>query len=149
MGVSDSILGGLSGVVTNDASAMVGDLAGGNAALQTILAELKASVICKRQGLACYNLIKLHLDDNMVLAARVAQEVNDWKPDKVFIDQGAGVGVIDRLRQLGFDVVEVPFGSTADDSKHYANKRAEMWSDRKSTRLNSSHSAKSRMPSSA
>ena len=43
MGVSDSILGGLSGVVTNDASAMVGDLAGGGAALQTILAELKAS----------------------------------------------------------------------------------------------------------
>ena len=87
-----------------------------------------SSVICKRQGLACHNLIKLHLDDNMVLAARVAQEVNDWKPDKVFIGQGAGVGVIDRLRQLGFDVVEVPFGSTADDSKHYANKRAEMWS---------------------
>lgn len=86
-----------------------------------------SSVICKRQGLACHNLIKLHLDDNMVLAARVAQEINDWKPDKVFIDQGAGVGVIDRLRQLGFDVVEVPFGSTADDGKHYANKRAEMW----------------------
>ena len=43
MGVSDSILGGLFGVVTNDASAMVGDLAGGAPALQTILAELKAS----------------------------------------------------------------------------------------------------------
>jgi hypothetical protein len=42
MGVSDSIFGGLSGVI-NNASAMTGDLAGGNAALQTILTELKAS----------------------------------------------------------------------------------------------------------
>jgi len=86
-----------------------------------------SSCITKRQGMACFTQIKLRLDDNMVLAARVAQEINEWKPDKVFVDQGAGVGVIDRLRQLGYDVVEVPFGSTADDEKHYANKRAEMW----------------------
>ena len=40
-----------------------------------------------------------------------------------------GGGVIDRLRQLGYDcVVEVPFGGSASKPGQYANKRAEMWS---------------------
>lgn len=84
------------------------------------------SVICKRQGLAVFPLIKMRIPDNMIVAARIAQEIDEWKPDAVFIDQGAGVGVIDRLRQLRYEVVEVPFGSTADDPDHYYNKRTEM-----------------------
>jgi hypothetical protein len=35
--------------------------------------------------------------------------------------------VVDRLRQTGYDVVEVQFGSKPDDPRKYANKRAEMW----------------------
>jgi hypothetical protein len=85
------------------------------------------SVICKRQGLACLNLLKLRIPDNMQVAAMIAHEINEWEPDAVFIDQGAGVGVIDRLRQLGHDVVEVPFGSKADEDERFANKRMEMW----------------------
>ena len=49
-----------------------------------------------------------------------------WQPDAVFIDAGRGEGVIDRLRQLGFSVIEVNFGSKALVDA-YANKRAEMW----------------------
>lgn len=72
--------------------------------------------------------------DTMQLAARVA-EVLDGRHPKVEIDMidacfidggGVGGGVIDRLRQLGHDVIEVNFGSKAAD-KRYANKRAEMW----------------------
>ncbi len=86
------------------------------------------SVICKRQGLAVFPLTKMRIPDNMIVAARIAQEIDEWKPDAVFIDQGAGVGVIDRLRQLKYDmVIEVPFGSAADDPDHYYNKRTEMW----------------------
>lgn len=48
---------------------------------------------------------------------------------------GVGGGVIDRLRQLGVDVVEVQFGSKATpnlaqtnrEKARYANKRAEIW----------------------
>jgi hypothetical protein len=56
----------------------------------------------------------------------VAEAIATNKPDAVFIDAGRGEGVIDRLRQLGYDIVEVNFGGKPMDS-HYVNKRAEMW----------------------
>ena len=62
----------------------------------------------------------------MQLAARVAAEIDRWRPDAVFCDAGAGAGVIDRLRQLRHDVVEVPFGGKPIDAQ-YLNRRTEMW----------------------
>lgn len=85
------------------------------------------SVIMKRRGLICYEPIVMSGLDNMEVAARVAVEITSWKPDGVFIDAGAGSGVIDRLRQIGFDVVEVPFGGKAIASKLFNNRRSEMW----------------------
>ena len=63
----------------------------------------------------------------MELAARVAGHINDHDPDAVFIDSGAGAGVIDRLRQLDYDVVEVPFGGRAISEAQFVNRRSEMW----------------------
>lgn len=85
------------------------------------------SVICKRQGLQCFTMQVHNGIDNMALASRVAQEIEEWKPDAVFIDSGAGAGIIDRLRQLGYQPIEVPFGGKAANERLYANKRAEMW----------------------
>jgi hypothetical protein len=62
----------------------------------------------------------------MDLASRAAAIINEWQPDAVFCDAGNGSGVIDRLRQLGFDVIEVHFGGKPTNIK-YLNKRAEMW----------------------
>ncbi len=84
------------------------------------------SVIFRRQGLVAYPPQVYRGIDNMALAGRVAAEIERWTPDAVFIDAGAGAGVIDRLRQLGHDVIEVNFGGRAIDVR-YANKRAEMW----------------------
>jgi len=86
-----------------------------------------ATVICKRQGMATFPLISYNIPDNMLVATQIALEIDAFKPDAVFIDQGYGVGVIDRLRQLGYSVIEVPFGGSADDKDHFANKRAEMY----------------------
>jgi hypothetical protein len=86
------------------------------------------SVIQKRQGLYCHEPIKLKDYDNMQLANRVAHEINEWKPDAVFIDAGRGEGVIDRLRELGYSVVEVNFGG-ASAKERAANKATEMWMD--------------------
>lgn len=83
-------------------------------------------VIQPRQGLVAFKPKKYRGIDNMVFAGVVANEIREFKPDAVFIDQGAGTGVIDRLRQLGYDIIEVPFGSSSS-SKKYVNKRAEMW----------------------
>lgn len=84
------------------------------------------SVIVKRQGLAVAPPWVFRGIDNMALAAQVAHRIEEEKPDAVFIDAGAGSGVIDRLRQLGHEVVEVNFGGKPIDVR-YANKRAEMW----------------------
>lgn len=65
--------------------------------------------------------------DNMKLAEIVAREIEDHRPDAVFIDAGRGEGVIDRLRQLGYTVMEVPFGGKAIREDKYVNRRAEMW----------------------
>lgn len=84
------------------------------------------SVIFPRQGLQAFDPVILHGIDNMALAGRVASRIADWQPDAVFIDAGNGAGVIDRLRQLGHNIVEVNFGGKASDPR-YVNKRAEMW----------------------
>ena len=84
------------------------------------------SVILMRQGLAAHAPLVFRGMDNMALVGRVAQEIEAQRPASVFVDSGAGAGVIDRLRQLGHAVVEVPFGGAASDSR-YLNKRAEMW----------------------
>ena len=85
------------------------------------------SVIFARQGLQVFDpQIYLGLN-NMDLAGRVAMKIDDWNPDAVFIDAGAGSGVIDRLRQLGYgQIIEVNFGGRAIDQL-YVNKRTEMW----------------------
>lgn len=84
------------------------------------------SVIMYRQGLQVFEPWVGRGIDNMALADKVAAEIDRWCPDAVFIDAGAGSGVIDRLHQLGYEVIEVHFGGRANDSL-YLNKRAEMW----------------------
>lgn len=90
------------------------------------------SVIVRRQGLQCFDPLVYRGIDNMDLAARVAAQIKEHNPDAVFIDSGAGAGVIDRLRQLDFDVIEVPFGGKSTYPNLYLNRRAEMWFEMKS-----------------
>ena len=84
------------------------------------------SAIVIRQGLRCGPPIVFQGIDNMALAAKVAELIERLAPDAVFVDAGNGSGVIDRLRQLGHDVSEVPFGGSPNDPQ-YVNKRTEMW----------------------
>lgn len=67
--------------------------------------------------------------DLMELASRVAEHAESLKADAVMVDGGGvGGGVIDRLKQLGYSVYDVNFGSSAQDKDKYHNKTAEMWS---------------------
>ena len=45
----------------------------------------------------------------------------------MFIDAGQGQGVIDRLRHMGHEVAEVPFGGRALSERRFVNRRSEMW----------------------
>ena len=86
------------------------------------------SVIATRQGLYCRPFRVFTKIDNMALAAQVAQAIEDTQADGVFVDAGNGAGVIDKLRQMGFEVTEVAFGGKPSRPR-YVNKRAEMWGE--------------------
>jgi len=85
------------------------------------------SVIFRRQGRQAFKPVVYRGIDNMDLAARVANLIEQYDPDAVFCDAGAGSGVIDRLRQLSYDVIEIPFGGKATKPEQYLNRRSEMW----------------------
>jgi hypothetical protein len=83
-------------------------------------------VTMRRQGLQAFDPKIYRGLDNMTAAGLVAQEIEEWHPDAVFVDAGAGSGIIDRLRQLGHTVMEVNFGGKPM-SPRYVNRRTEMW----------------------
>ena len=92
------------------------------------------SVIRTRVGrdAASIDVKKYRGIDTMQLAARVVEHVGYLKQlglrVVIFVDGGGvGGGVVDRLRQLNMDPIEVQFGGKPDEPRKYANKRAEMW----------------------
>ena len=86
------------------------------------------SVILVRQGTAILDIKRFRGLDTMELSARVAEAHREHHPSAVFIDGvGVGAGVVDRLRQMDYDVTDVNGGAKALDEKIYYNHRAEMW----------------------
>lgn len=70
--------------------------------------------------------------DTMSFAGKIADAIVKYKPDGVFIDVGGiGGGVVDRLTQLGHEVLGVNFGWSADRQidgiGKAADKRTQMW----------------------
>lgn len=94
-------------------------------------------IICPRKGRDARTLAwgMFRNLDTMQFAARVIERRNETRADAVFVDGGGvGGGVIDRMRQLRYDVHDIQFGAKADRSPmpgaeavKYANKVAEMW----------------------
>ena len=58
----------------------------------------------------------------------LADIISTDSPAKMFLDNGNGYGIIDRLKELGYDkvCVGVDFGGGATEEELYLNKRAEM-----------------------
>jgi len=94
------------------------------------------TVIVFRRGRDGKSIPALRLSkvDTMTVAGKVAELATQHQVDAIFVDGGGvGGGVIDRLRQLRFNVLEVQFGAKPDGvnledpSTRCANKRAEIW----------------------
>jgi hypothetical protein len=66
--------------------------------------------------------------DTMEVANTVADLITKYNPDGVCIDAGNGVGVIDRLRELGFKVHEVWFGGGSPEPE-WGNHRSWLWKE--------------------
>ena len=64
--------------------------------------------------------------DNMAVANECARLIEKFNPDGVFVDSGAGAGIIDRLKEMGFSVFEVEFGSSSGDPQYFDH-RTELW----------------------
>jgi hypothetical protein len=70
--------------------------------------------------------IKLKGKDNMEVANECSFWIDQLEPDAVCIDAGNGTGVIDRLREMGYHVHEIWFGSKAENEE-WADTRTELW----------------------
>lgn len=87
------------------------------------------TVITLRQGRGRPRFIKFRIPDTMQIAAKVAELINEHKPDQVFVDAtGLGWGVVDRLHQMNYSmVVAVQTGEKSNKPEQYRDLRAELW----------------------
>lgn len=86
-----------------------------------------SSTICVRQGRKVSEIEVLPKQDLMQTAHHVAEAIKKYRPIQVFVDgSGIGAGVVDRLRQMNFQVVDVN-GGNASLNPRFLNKRCEMW----------------------
>lgn len=88
------------------------------------------TVFARRHGRKCEPLSKYQGMNTMEVADLVVKECVENKPDVVLIDGvGLGAGVVDRVRQLGIQCIEVISGASPEKANKDVvyNKRAEMW----------------------
>lgn len=88
------------------------------------------SVVGLRCGRRLEPLIKFRGLDTMQLSSEISSLINKNNPDAVFVDGvGVGGGVVDRLKSLGFDIIDVNAGRAPDieNKDTHFNKRVEMW----------------------
>lgn len=90
-----------------------------------------STTVCLRQGRKVYPIQTLPKMDLMQTAAFIAEAIKRERPAQVFVDgSGMGAGVVDRLRQLNFSVVDVNGGNSSMNPR-FLNKRMEMWEEMK------------------
>jgi hypothetical protein len=90
-------------------------------------------VIIRRKGRVAYGIDILRNHNTMELVGKLKRIIDDERPIKVFVDViGIGAGVVDRLKEMGYNCVEgVNNARTANDKETYANVRAECWGEMK------------------
>jgi len=89
------------------------------------------TAIIRRKGRLAYN-IETHFNLNtMELVGLIRRLIDKERPSKVCIDCiGIGAGIVDRLIEIGYDMVEgVNVARSANDKDKFRNLRAELWHD--------------------
>lgn len=86
------------------------------------------TVIRFRQGRDARSIppIEMKGADNMQVANKCAELIDKFQPDAVCVDAGNGTGIIDRLREMGYKVVEVWFGAASPEPAYF-NFRTYLW----------------------
>lgn len=88
-------------------------------------------VIIRRQTRKAFGAEILRNYNTMELVGKLKTIIEKERPKKVFIDPiGIGAGVVDRLKEMGFECVEgINVARTANDKERFGNQRAELWSE--------------------
>lgn len=93
------------------------------------IADHDRTAIIRRRGRKAFKL-ETHFNLNtMELVGTIRRIIDREKPSKVCIDCiGIGAGIVDRLLELGYDVVEgVNVARSPDEKEQFRNLRAELW----------------------
>ncbi len=87
------------------------------------------TAIIRRKGRKAYGLETHYNIDTMELVGIIRRIIDKEHPKRVCIDSiGIGAGVVDRLHELGYDIVEgVNVARKACEPDKYKNLRAELW----------------------
>ena len=84
------------------------------------------SVILRRRGQRVEEIRTFQKLNTMQLTGWVAAAIQEFQPDRVCIDEiGVGAGVVDRLREQGYQVKGINVARWARQDKLFANLRAE------------------------
>lgn len=87
------------------------------------------TVLLTRNAASIDHIVIRRSLDLMQVSDLVIEEARRYQPVAIFIDGvGIGAGVVDYLRRVGLNVIEVQAGAAPGDDTHFVNKRAEMWS---------------------
>jgi hypothetical protein len=88
------------------------------------------TVVYYRMGRYAKKCLVLQNAGQMEIVGHLKQILDYDNYDRCFIDVGMGVGVIDRLREMGYDEVQaVDFGGKPLNPDKYTNKRNEMYGE--------------------
>ena len=91
----------------------------------------RTAIIC-RQTRVAFDLRVFRTGDTMKIVGILIEMINTYNPAAVCIDViGIGAGIVDRLRELGYERIIHPVvaGATPYNSKKYRNKKAECWGE--------------------
>lgn len=95
------------------------------------ISDRDRTAIIRRKGRTAYNLERFTNYNTMEIVGRLKRIITEEKPSKMYVDCiGIGAGVVDRLREMGFECVEgINVARSANDKERFKNLRAELWSD--------------------
>jgi hypothetical protein len=86
------------------------------------------TVFCLRRGPVARVIGDYTQQDTMTTTGQVVAAYQEHDVDEIRVDGiGVGSGVVDRLGELGYDVVDMQSGAAAIDNEHFLNARAEWW----------------------
>jgi hypothetical protein len=88
------------------------------------------TAIIRRRGRKAYKLQTFRNHNTMQICGILVNIIKEEMPVKIYVDCiGIGKGIVDRMRELGYDFVEgINVGLQAHDKERFANRRAELWS---------------------